>query len=95
MLNNVSKDNTAIYAQRLCERIASHPFAHREKQPLGMVTVSGCVATYPLDWDSIKEVIRHADDALYRAKRGGRNRIEVHGPVPLQKEDESDPALPP
>ena len=95
MLNNVSKDNTAIYAQRLCERIASHPFAHREKQPLGMVTVSGGVATYPLDGDSIKEVIRHADDALYRAKRGGRNRIEVHGPVPLQKEDESDPALPP
>jgi len=60
-----------------------------------MLTISGGVATYPLDGDSIKEVIRHADDALYRAKRGGRNRIEIYGPVPLQKEDDSDPGLSP
>jgi diguanylate cyclase (GGDEF)-like protein len=95
MLKDVSKENTSIYAQRLCDKIAAHPFAHRENQPFGMVTISGGVATYPLDGDSVEEVIRHPDAALYRAKRGGRHRIEAHNPTPLHKEDEEGPAVVP
>jgi len=93
MLDNVSKDNATTYAQRLCEIIASHPFAHREKQPLEMLTISGGVATYPLDGDSIEEVIRHADSALYRAKREGRNRVVIYDPRPFYEEDEAGPTL--
>jgi diguanylate cyclase (GGDEF)-like protein len=97
MLNDVSKDGAVTYAQRLCEKIAAHPFAHREKQPLGKLSISGGLAEYPMDGDSIREVIRHADAALYRAKRRGRNRIEVHSPLLLQDEDrdEDGPAFPP
>jgi diguanylate cyclase (GGDEF)-like protein len=97
MLTDLSKDGATTYAQRLCKKIAAHPFAHREKQPLGILSISGGVAAYPMDGDSIREVIRHADAALYRAKNGGKNRIEVHSPLLLQDEDrdEDSPAFPP
>jgi len=39
------------------------------------VTISGGVATLPLQAKDWEELVRKADDALYRAKEGGRNRI--------------------
>jgi two-component system, cell cycle response regulator len=41
-------------------------------------TVSIGVAAGPA---SLDELFAAADIALYRAKRGGRNRVEVHPPV--------------
>lgn len=78
MLPGLSKKDAGIYACRMCDTIADHPFAHREKQPLGTMSISGGVATYPTDGNSIQEVIRLADSSLYRAKERGRNRIEIH-----------------
>ncbi|UCC10909.1 MAG: GGDEF domain-containing protein [candidate division WOR-3 bacterium] len=43
---------------------------------LGMkLTVSIGVATFPNDGKTLREIIEHADDALYHAKRGGRDRV--------------------
>jgi len=39
------------------------------------VTISGGVATYPADGDSTTDLLRKADEALYKAKQTGRNRI--------------------
>ena len=44
---------------------------------LGKVTVSIGVATYPEHGATPDGLMRLADDALYRAKRAGRNRVEV------------------
>jgi diguanylate cyclase (GGDEF)-like protein/PAS domain S-box-containing protein len=41
------------------------------------VTLSCGVATYPLHGRTIESVLRAADAALYRAKRNGRDRVEV------------------
>jgi len=43
------------------------------------ITVSGGVATHPggTEGPSPTEIVAHADACLYRAKRGGRNRIET------------------
>jgi len=38
-------------------------------------TISIGVATYPQDTDDIQKLLALADDALYRAKRGGRNQV--------------------
>ncbi len=39
------------------------------------LTVSGGVATMPLQADSWQDLFEKADQALYRAKESGRNRI--------------------
>jgi diguanylate cyclase (GGDEF)-like protein len=62
-------------AQTLRRAIESHPFAYGSQQPLGALTISGGVATFPEDALSGVELIRAADQALYEAKKAGRNRI--------------------
>jgi diguanylate cyclase (GGDEF)-like protein len=47
---------------------------------LPQVTVSIGVATFPADGDSPEALLRVADEALYRAKHNGRNRIEQAPP---------------
>ena len=46
-------------------------------KPLPCVTVSIGVAQFPLHAQSLKSVIRAADQALYAAKNAGRDRIEA------------------
>ncbi|MCK5506702.1 MAG: diguanylate cyclase, partial [Thermodesulfovibrionia bacterium] len=64
-----------VCAENTRKLIESHPFKHREKQPLGFVSVSGGVAAFPLHGNTIKELIEHADEALYESKKSGKNRI--------------------
>jgi diguanylate cyclase (GGDEF)-like protein len=67
-------------ANRIRETIEVFEFPHQEKQPNGSVTISGGVAIYPEDGEDVAELTRHADEALYESKRGGRNRIaRYHG----------------
>jgi diguanylate cyclase (GGDEF)-like protein len=62
-------------AQELRRKIESYPFAFAAEQPLGALTISGGVASFPEDAQSGVELIRAADQALYEAKRAGRNRV--------------------
>ena len=63
-------------AERLRERIATTPL--RTDDLVVPMTVSVGVAAYSphdKDWEAI---LRRADEALYRAKVHGRNRVDVH-----------------
>ncbi|MFN7133948.1 MAG: diguanylate cyclase [Myxococcales bacterium] len=61
-------------AERLREEIAALKLEHRGK-PFG-VTVSVGLATFPLPGiDDHEALLRAADDALYKAKAAGRNRV--------------------
>ena len=44
-------------------------------QSLGVVTASMGVAAFPIHGRSAESVLRAADDALYRAKAEGRDRV--------------------
>ncbi len=46
-------------------------------------TISIGVATYPQDTDDIQKLLALADDALYRAKRGGRNQVVSAEALPV------------
>ncbi|MBZ5639575.1 MAG: GGDEF domain-containing protein [Acidobacteriia bacterium] len=65
-------------AERIRDAIATHPFAHRETQPDGVLSISGGVAVFPVDGQNSTDLIRHADQALYKAKADGRNRVARH-----------------
>jgi diguanylate cyclase (GGDEF)-like protein len=80
MLPGVRKEDTLVYAERLRETVSAHPFPNREKQPLGCLSISGGIASFPFDARSINWVIRLADAALYRAKSEGKNRVLMHQP---------------
>jgi diguanylate cyclase (GGDEF)-like protein len=41
------------------------------------VTVSGGIATYPIDGRTLDELVQVADQRLYAAKQAGRNRIKI------------------
>ncbi len=46
-------------------------------QAISGLTISGGVASYPIDGRTEAELMRKADQALYRAKYSGRNRIRL------------------
>lgn len=67
-------EGAMVVAERVRQIIESHPFEHREQQPLGKVSVSIGVATLPDHSEVQPQLIEAADKALYQAKRLGRNR---------------------
>jgi diguanylate cyclase (GGDEF)-like protein/PAS domain S-box-containing protein len=62
-------------AQRLREGVQSLLLDYHG-QPLGRITLSLGVAVYPDHADNGQSLVAAADAALYRAKQGGRNRVE-------------------
>jgi diguanylate cyclase (GGDEF)-like protein len=80
MLSGISKREAYVYAERVRETIAQHPFAHGERQPLGCISISGGVATFPDDGDTLAKTIQCADEALYAAKEAGRNSVFIYNP---------------
>jgi diguanylate cyclase (GGDEF)-like protein len=84
VLPQTPKEGARIRADRLRESIEGFPFPQETEQPMGKVTVSVGVATYPDDALTKQSLLEAADQALYRAKRAGRNLVCVAG------EDEED-----
>ena len=63
-------------AEELRVQMEEHPFRGRETQPFGKVTISLGVAAFPQDaGPDADDIIKVADEALYRAKNAGRNRV--------------------
>ena len=78
-------------AENVREAIAAHEFPFGFDQPLGFLSISGGVAECPIDGSDAATLVRAADDALYRAKREGRNRVLAHEPVYLGGEEPQQP----
>jgi len=75
VLPETEKKGAMILANSIRKQISEYPFEGRENQPEHKVTVSVGIATYPNDGMSTETLIKHSDDALYLAKRNGRNRV--------------------
>ncbi len=71
LLVETSAEGARLYAERIRQIISSHPYSH------GMhVTASFGVASLPDDEaPTAEDLVRIADEALYVAKRGGKNQV--------------------
>jgi diguanylate cyclase (GGDEF)-like protein len=75
LLVETSKAGARLYADRIREVVAKYPFSHGK-----VITASFGVASLPDDEAATaEELFRSADDALYAAKRGGKNQVQVTG----------------
>jgi len=65
----------ALVAERIRRRIASEPFAIEQGAKAIDVTLSIGLASLNAASDTGATILKRADQALYRAKRDGRNRV--------------------
>ena len=80
---NTNRQEGFAVADRIRGAMESYAFAHRERQPNGMVSISGGVAGFPEDGNSVAALTKHADVALYQSKRRGRNRVTLYQGVDI------------
>ncbi len=70
------------YAYNLCDRLRKNieraRFEGENVMPGGRITVSSGVASFPDDAESADELVERADEALYEAKRSGRNIVRSY-----------------
>ena len=78
ILPNTSKDKGTKIAERVRTTIQDTYIVGQENQPSSNLTISIGMATYPDDAKDDVELIKSADDALYRAKFFKKNRVEVY-----------------
>jgi diguanylate cyclase (GGDEF)-like protein len=76
-------ETDTFFAAHIAERLLADitmtdfPPGHPEAG-VGKITVSMGIATYPTHATSAEVLMEHADEALYRAKAGGRNRVVTY-----------------
>jgi diguanylate cyclase (GGDEF)-like protein len=78
VLPGASLADTQQRAEELRAGIQSLNVAH-QGQPLDKVTASLGIAIFPAHGSTAEVLVSAADQALYQAKRNGRNRVEVVG----------------
>jgi diguanylate cyclase (GGDEF)-like protein len=72
----------AALAERLRAGLEAEEIRPAEAPPVSITSSFGVAATEPGEPISAEALVRAADHALYRAKRRGRNRVEVAEPEP-------------
>ena len=77
ILPETTPDGALIFAERLRERIGTHPFDVGGREPLHLTTSIG-IASFPSPRvESTEDLFARADEALYRAKSSGRNQVRT------------------
>jgi len=73
LLSEADIDQAMIVADKIRSRIEQEKFDNQKSQPNGNLTVSIGVAQLTPEIQRFEEIIKLADDALYRAKETGKN----------------------
>ncbi|WP_380183716.1 diguanylate cyclase [Kalamiella sp. sgz302252] len=72
ILPGADREMAAVIAERVRRKIEQLELA-----PVGRITLSIGVALWDADETPLERIFKQADDALYRAKHAGRNRVVV------------------
>lgn len=81
ILPDTSEQAAIKLAENIRYKIEKTYFEGEENQPKGKLTASMGVSTFPDKAKSDIELIKSADDALYRAKFFSKNRVETYNSV--------------
>lgn len=76
LLPGVDSNGGLIAAERIRTAIAESNL-----EDVGQITASIGVATFPEHSENIDELLELVDQAMYAAKRNGRNRVEIAKPI--------------
>ncbi len=93
LLPRTDRDSALQVAERIREAVQRHTFSEEALLRDGMkkalkITISGGVATFPEDGQTVRELLYRADMALYRAKALGKARVEC-----WKKEEEDETGI--
>jgi diguanylate cyclase (GGDEF)-like protein len=86
ILPDTAKSDAIVVAERVRKEIEKETFPCEENLPLGRLTASFGIASFPEDGHTFTTLIHAADMAMYRAKSEGRNRIVPSNPVQTSKD---------
>ena len=78
LLPETDLPGSMVLAEKVRRAMCAEPIEHAGNTR--EVTISLGVAAYPHSGGSVRSLLAAADDALYRAKRAGRNRVEQARP---------------
>ncbi|UFS70056.1 sensor domain-containing diguanylate cyclase [Geomonas sp. RF6] len=92
VLPATSKMESIVVAERIRAEVEREKFHGEELMPLGTVTASLGIATFPEDGRSIEALLHASDVALYEAKGRGRNRVVAATPAPVLEDAALRPA---
>jgi diguanylate cyclase (GGDEF)-like protein len=81
VLPDTSKEEAVVVAERIRQEIEKEKFPNEENLPLGRLTASVGIASFPEDGHTFTTLVHSADLALYKAKANGRNRVELGHPA--------------
>lgn len=73
ILPNFVRSEALQVAERMRARVAAEPFVFQGSPT--HATMSFGVASFPQDATTASQIVRSADEKLYRAKHGGRNQV--------------------
>lgn len=80
MLPDTDAEQAFAVARRMCDLVAASPL-YIETQRLALSLSIGVAQWHPERPESIAVLLSRADQALYRAKQAGRNRVEPEIPL--------------
>ena len=81
ILPNTNEEEALEIANKIRMIIEKTKFYGEENQPNGVLTVSMGISTFPDKARNEVELIKSADDALYRAKFFNKNRVETYSSI--------------
>jgi diguanylate cyclase (GGDEF)-like protein len=71
------REQAFLIMEQIRQTISQREFVTPDGKTIPGLTISGGVASFPVDGRTENELFRKADHALYRAKAGGRGRIRL------------------
>ncbi len=87
ILPECSLQQATVRSESIRTRIEESRAQH-DQQPGDPVTISLGVAAFPETTDRVELLLKFADDALYQAKRSGRNRVVQARPASITHEED-------